>query len=168
MAKNKVTAEPQQTVNTNKPPTKKKYLTNASLLVEIKKSHEQNKMTHDFAKMIQLLAYRYAQRGQYASYSYINDMQAFAVMTVVKVWRSFDPKKGTNPFAYFTQSIKHAFFQYLNTERKQRDTRDALSIQQGINPSFSYLENDSGDDDYNYYNYHNSEYYNTTSTTDED
>lgn len=147
-------------IKSNKPPAKKKYLTNASLLEEIKKSHEQGKMTHDFAKMIQLLAHRYSQRGEYASYSYNEDMQAFAVMTVVKVWRSFDPQKGTNPFAYFTQSIKHAFFQYLNQEKKQRDTRDALSMQQGINPSFSYLESD-GDDDYNYYNYYyNYDYHN--------
>lgn len=150
-------------IKSNKPPAKKKYLTNASLLGEIKKSHELGKMSHDFAKMIQLLAHRYSQRGEYANYSYNEDMQAFAVMTVVKVWRSFDPKKSQNPFAYFTQSIKHAFFQYLNQERKQRDTRDALSMQNGINPSFSYLESDGDGDDYNYYNY----YYNYDHTNTE-
>jgi DNA-directed RNA polymerase specialized sigma subunit len=129
--------------------TKKKYLTNKELLLEIERCHQKGDMTNEFAKMIMMLCHRYSQRGEYVNYSYNEDMQSFALLTVCKVWRSFDPSKSQNPFAYFTQTIKHAFFQYLNTERKHRDTRDALLVEQGDNPSFTYMESD--DNDYNYY-----------------
>lgn len=140
--------------------TKKKYLTNKELLAEIERCHLKAEMTNEFAKMIMMLCHRYSQRGEYVNYSYNDDMQAFALMTVCKVWRSFDPAKSQNPFAYFTQTIKHAFFQFLNSERKQRDTRDALLVEQGDNPSHTYSESDG--DDYNFYDtgYYESRYQN--------
>ena len=147
------------TVVTVKPP-KKKYLTNKELLKQIELSHVKGEMTHDFAKMIMMLTHRYSQRGEYANYSYNNDMQAFALLTVCKVWKSFDPVKSQNPFAYFTQTIKHAFFQFLNSERKHRDTRDALLLEQGDNPSYTYSD---GDDDDNFYQ---NDYYNSLILTD--
>jgi hypothetical protein len=137
-------------------PVKKKYLTNKDLLAEIEKSRAQHKMTHDFAKMIMMLCHRYSQRGEYANYSYNEDMRSFALMTVCKVWESFDPAKSQNPFAYFTQTIKHAFFQYLNQEKKQRDIRDELLMSNGDNPSFGYLDRYEENDD----NYYESDYYN--------
>lgn len=139
-----------------KPPAKKKYLTNKELLNQIELSHARGEMTHDFAKMIMMLCHRYSQRGEYANYSYNEDMQAFALLTVVKVWKSFDPAKSQNPFAYFTQTIKHAFYQFLNQEKKQRDIRDELLINNGDNPSFGFLERGEDGDD----NYYDNDYYN--------
>ena len=46
-----------------------------------------------------------------------------------------------NPFAFFTQCIKHSFIQYLNQEKRQRNIRDLILVDQGLNPSFSFLEN---------------------------
>lgn len=136
-------------------PTKKKYLNNKDMLEQIRKSHEKGEMTAEFAKMIMMLCHRYSQLGKYANYSYNEDMQAFAALTVVKVWKGFDPNKGSNPFAYFTQTIKHAFYQYLNAEKKQRDIRDELLLNNGDNPSFGFLDREDGDD-----NYYDNDYYN--------
>ena len=142
---------------TVKQPTRKKYLTNKELLKEIEKSHAKGEMTHDFANMIMMLTKRYSTRGQYANYTYNDDMQAFALLTVCKVWRSFNCKLSQNPFAYFTQTIKHAFYQYLNAEKKVRSIRDALLVEQGDNPSFTYADGEGGDSDDSFYR---NDYYN--------
>ena len=95
---------------------KKNYINNKSLLEEVIKSKEQGRMTDEFAKMMMLLVKRYSSQGCYAGYTYVDDMESYALMTVCKVWNSFNPEKSDNPFAYFTQTIKRAFWQYLHQE----------------------------------------------------
>lgn len=131
---------------TEKRKNAKNYLNNADLLKELKKSREQNQMTDELAKMFMVLAQRYAGKGRFINYTYNEDLQGFALLTGVKVWKSFDPDKGSNPFAYFTQVFKAAFLQYDNSERRQRDIRDARLISLGANPSYSYTDRYGSDD----------------------
>lgn len=119
---------------------KKNYINNADLLIEIKKSKEQGKMTDEFAKMMMLLAKRYSSQGSYAGYTYIEDMESYALMTVCKVWNSFNEEKSNNPFAYFTQTIKRAFWQYMYQEEKHRDIRDEMLMREGELPSHTYVD----------------------------
>ena len=139
----------------NKKPVKEKkakpnyYVTNKELLREIEISRKQDKMTEELGVMLMKICKRYAVIGRFANYTYNEDMQAFALMTLCRVWRGFNPEKSNNPFAYFTQIINNAFFQLDNMERKQRDIRDAILVDQGKNPSFSYSERvdfDNSDD----------------------
>lgn len=130
-----------------KPKKKKNYINNADLLKELEISNKQGKMTNELTKMLMMLTHRFAMKGRFSNYTYNEDMQAFALLTIVKVWRGFNSQKSDNPFAYFTQTIKHAFFQYDNTERKQRDIRDEILISKGESPSFSFLDR-SGHDDF--------------------
>lgn len=124
-----------------KPKKKKNYLNNKDMLAELRRCREAGKMTDEFAKMIMLLADRYGSRYEYSDYSpHIEDMKAVAVMNVVRAWRSFDPEKSNNPFAYFTQAVKHTFWQYVSQEKKHRLNRDALLIEMGELPSEAYLE----------------------------
>lgn len=144
-------------------PSKKKYLSNKELLIELERCNLQDRMTERFGHQMTTLAHRYSQRPEYANYSYNNDMQAFALLTVCKVWRSFDATKSQNPFAYFTQTIKHAFFQFLNSEKKVRSIRDSLLIEQGDNPSYSFSENDEDGD-----SFYRNDYYNSLIRSSED
>lgn len=129
-------------------PKPKKYLNNKDLLIEIKKSKEQGRMTNELAKMLQLLCHRYGSKGNYINYTYNEDMQAYAMMMLCKTWASFDAEKSNNPFAFYTQCIKHSFSQFLNSEKKQRDIRDAVLVENGLNPSFTYqLDHSGGDTD---------------------
>ena len=114
------------------------YLNNKELLAEIKIAKEQGKMTDKLAAMLQLLCARYGRAGNFVGYSYNADMQSYAMLSLVKTWNSFNPEKGSNPFAFFTQCIKNSFKQYLNQEKKHRDIRDAELINQGLNPSYGY------------------------------
>lgn len=116
------------------------YLSNKELLKEIKLSKEQDQMTDNLARMLQLLCSRFALKGTYRNYSYNEDMQAAAMTSLVATWRSFDETKYSNPFAYFTQCVYHSFLQMLNKEKRHRITRDKLLIDADMNPSFSYYD----------------------------
>lgn len=124
-------------------PKKKKktnYLNNKDLLAEHAKSVIQDKMTDKLAHMLQLLCARYGKRGQFAAYTYNDDMQAYAMLMLVKTWRSFNVTKSTNAFAFFTQCIKNSFIQFLNQEKRQRNIRDEMLVKSGMNPSYNYLD----------------------------
>lgn len=121
-----------------KPKRKSEYLNNRDLLAEVIKSKSKGEMTNDLAKMLQLLTSKYAKRGNFASYTYNEDMQGYAMLMLVKTWDSFNPEKSENPFAFFTQCIKNSFIQYLNYERRQRDIRDEILVDVGMTPSYNY------------------------------
>lgn len=114
------------------------YLNNRDLMTEVKRSKEIGQLTNELALMLQLLCARYAKKGNFINYSYNEDMQAYAMMMLVRTWNSFDPAKSSNPFAFFTQCIKNSFIQYLNQEKRQRDIRDVILIEQGMSPSYGY------------------------------
>ena len=120
------------------------YLSNKELLQAVIDSKAVGKMSNTLARMLQLLCSKYAKKGNFVNYSYNEDMQGYAMMMLVRTWASFDPNKSNNPFAFFTQCIKHSFIQYLNQEKRQRDVRDVLLIDQGLNPSYGFeLDNAS-------------------------
>lgn len=115
-----------------------KYLNNKDLLAQVILSKKQGKMTNELAKMLQLLTLRYGKKGNWVNYTYNNDMQSYAMLMIVKTWQGFDPNKSSNPFAWFTQCIKNSFIQFLNLEKRQRDIRDEVLIDSGMNPSYGY------------------------------
>lgn len=145
-----VKTKPKTTNQQSAPPTatpkkaSRNYLNNRDLLAEVIRSKEQSRMTDKLAHMLTLLCARYGKRGNFASYTYNQDMQAYAMMMLVRTWNSFDPEKSNNPFAFFTQCIKNSFIQYLNQEKRHRTIRDEIMVSEGLNPSYSYqLEHES-------------------------
>ena len=125
----------------------KNYLNTADMLAELAKSNAQGKLTEEMGKMFVMLVRRYASVPRFSGYSYNDEMQGFAQMTLAKVWKSFNAEKYNNPFAYFTQVVHNAFHQLDNAERKQRDIRDAVRITQGLDPSFNYKDRIQGTSD---------------------
>jgi len=115
-----------------------KYLNNKDLLAQVILSKKNGKMTNELAKMLQLLTMRYGKKGNFANYTYNDDMQSYAMLMIVKTWNGFDPAKSSNPFAWFTQCIKNSFIQYLNYEKRQRDIRDEVLVDSGMLPSYNY------------------------------
>jgi hypothetical protein len=119
---------------------KKNYLNNKDMLHQWKLSNDQEEMTEIFSKMIEMLTLKYSGMVRFnVCDTFRDDMEAYALSTVSKVWRSFNPEKSSNTFAYFTQVIKRAFFQYQNAERKQRDIGNALNIEMGNDPTHAYM-----------------------------
>lgn len=128
------------------PKKKKNYLNNADILMELKKCHDGNRLTEEMGRMFLTLVKRYASIPRFSGYSYNDEMQSFALLTLCKVWRGFNTEKYFNPFAYFTQITHNAFHQLDNQERRQRDIRDAVLVDQGKNPSYNYAERGNYDD----------------------
>jgi DNA-directed RNA polymerase specialized sigma24 family protein len=121
------------------------YLNNRELLAAVKHAKTLGKMSDHLAQMLQLLCAKYAKKGNFANYTYNDDMQAYAMLMLVRTWNSFDPKKSQNPFAFFTQCIKNSFIQYLNQEKRHRNIRDELLLDQGLNASFGFGDGEDGD-----------------------
>jgi len=138
-------AAPKKKVAKKKPakpkkPRKVNYLNNKDLMIQVALSKEQGQMTDRLAHMLQTLAARYGRKGNFANYTYNDDMQAYAMMMLVRTWNRFDPAKSNNPFAFFTQCIKNSFIQFLNQERRQRDIRDSMLVDNGLDPSYTFQE----------------------------
>ena len=123
-----------------KPRKKKKtnYLNNADLLAEVIKSKEQGRMTDKLARMLTMLTSNYSKKHIFASYTYNDDMQAYAMMMLVRTWHKFDETRFSNPFAFYTQCIKSSFIQYLKQEKRQRVIKDEILVKKGLTPSFNY------------------------------
>jgi len=138
---------PIETVAPPPTPPKVNYLNNKDLLAEVKKSKLNGKMTPKLANMLTLLCTRYSKRANFVNYTYNDDMQAYAMLMLVRTWNSFDPAKSDNPFAFFTQCIKHSFIQFLNQEKRQRNIRDLLMIDQGLTPSHGFGTGETNSDE---------------------
>jgi hypothetical protein len=137
---------------------KQVYLNNKELLKAVIESKEQKKMTDKLARMLMLLCAKYAKKGNWVNYTYNSDMQGWALMMLCRTWDGFDPEKGSNPFAFFTQCICNSFIQFENKEKRQRNVRDLLLVKQGLNPSYTFQDECTSDqhfvDDEQDYYYH--------------
>jgi hypothetical protein len=76
---------------------------------EILLSKERNELTPRAVQMFQLMANETSKKLKYRDEEDRKDCIAFALMDVIKYWRSYDPEKSKYPFAYYTQIIKNGF-----------------------------------------------------------
>ena len=120
--------------------TKHDYIDKKELLAEVIGCKEVDVMSNKLASMLQLIAKKFAQSRNLAGYTYSEDMQAFAMLMLVKTWRAFKPEKSNNAFAFYTQCIKNSFIQFLNQEKAVRNLRDKLIVAQGGLPSYTYQQ----------------------------
>jgi hypothetical protein len=81
------------------------YLSNEDLITEWYKSRDQDRVTNEFARMIQLMSEKISGRHFYTEPRDRSDCIAGGVMDALKYWRGFNPEKGTNCFAYFSSVI---------------------------------------------------------------
>jgi DNA-directed RNA polymerase specialized sigma subunit len=120
--------------------TSKYYLSNSQLFPEVLKAKALGRVTEDLAKMLLMLARKYAQRPCFVSYTYKEDMISEAITNLCHNALKFNPEKSSNPFAYYTSCIHSSFLQFLNVEKKHRRIRDQLLVDIGENPSFNFTD----------------------------
>lgn len=124
----------------------KYYLKNADFLAELIKCQEAGKVSEELGRMMLLLCERVTTHRNFIGYSFRDDLTSEALLACTSAAFKFDPAKSSNPFAYYTSVANNAIKAYLNDHNEQRDIRDALLIQSGLNPSHGYNER-HGDDD---------------------
>lgn len=100
-------------------------------------SSEHGSITNKLAKMFILMVNRYAQRGNWRGYTYIDEMKGQALLQLAQMGLQFDEYKSDNPFSYYTASVSNSFTRVLNLEKKNQDLRDDMLIDSGASPSFS-------------------------------
>lgn len=123
----------------------KHFIIENGAAVEVGKSHtkkgkfsvDHGTITAKLAKMFLLMVNKYAQRGNWRGYSYIDEMKGQAMLQLATMGLQFDENKSDNPFSYYTAIISTSFTRVLNSEKKTQDLRDDLLIGMGANPSIS-------------------------------
>jgi len=85
------------------------YVNPEELKKEILLSKERDELTPRAVEMFMLMANEASKKLKYKDEEDRKDCIAFALMDVVKYWRSYDPEKSKYPFAYYTQIIKNGF-----------------------------------------------------------
>ena len=89
-----------------KAPKDPHYLKNKELLAEILHSKAQGALTRAAERMLQILAQRTIKKFHYRCQSDRDDCLQSGLLALFTTWKSFDPSKSTNAFAYYTEIFK--------------------------------------------------------------
>jgi DNA-directed RNA polymerase specialized sigma subunit len=104
----------------------KHYCDNDELLEELRKYKQSSKMSENLGMLILKIARNLSNKGNFAGYTWKDDMIGEAVLTCVKYLHNFDPEKSNNPFAYVTTCCKNAFITYIKAQHKHTIMKDVL------------------------------------------
>jgi hypothetical protein len=120
---------------------KRKYVTDEELLAAIIEAKQLGRITDKLGKMYMLIAERFSRHPSFSRYSFRDDMVAFAVANLCANGLKFDENRFSKPFNYYTTAIYNSFIQFLAEEKKQRNIRDELLLEQGSSASSTYMNN---------------------------
>jgi DNA-directed RNA polymerase specialized sigma subunit len=63
------------------------------------------------------IADNFANLPSFSRYPFLEDMKSDGIINCISYVRTFDVNKGSNPFAYFTQTIRNAFINRIEIEK---------------------------------------------------
>ncbi len=98
-------------------------------------SKDHGRITESLGKMFIKLSERYAQRANWRSYTYVEEMKGQAILQLSQIGLQFDESKSENPFAYYTAAVNNSFTRILNNEKKNQNIRDDMLEEAGLTPS---------------------------------
>jgi hypothetical protein len=90
-----------------------------------------------FLKIATHLSYK----PNFVNYMFKDDMICDGVENCVAYIDRFDPDKGSNPFAYFTQVIYFAFLRRIQKEKKQLEIKNKILEKSGYDEVFTSDQN---------------------------
>lgn len=100
-------------------------------------TQENGCISNNLAKVMMIIVKRFANKGMWRYYTYLEDMKSKALIKLCEVGLQFDESKNQNPFAYYTTCISNEFKADLNTEKRHRGIRDNLLEKDGLKGSHS-------------------------------
>jgi hypothetical protein len=109
-------------------------------------SRDHGQMTDTFALMCMKLCDRYATRGNWRGYSYLEEMKSAALLQLTQVGLQFDESVSNNPFSYMTMILQNSFTRVLNIEKRNQSIRDDILQMNDLAPSFT--RQNMGSDDH--------------------
>lgn len=114
------------------------YVDNDDLLATVIADKKTGVCSDKLARYLLLIAERYSYSPSFVHYSYREDMVQLAALNLSKNWHKFDETRFSNPFAFYTTAVYRSFLNFLEVEKEERNIRDALLVEAGANPSYSY------------------------------
>ena len=111
---------------------------------------DQGKLTDAFVHMLILLVDQYARSGNWANYTWKDDMKGSALVHLCDVALKFEENKSSNAFSYLTTCVSMKFTATLNSEKNQTAIKSYLLQQIGydatindqIDAEYAYKEED--------------------------
>ena len=103
-----------------------KRLKGMELWYEVVVSKKNDRMTDKLANMLLVMVNRRANNPNVVRLTYIEDMEAYAMMMLCRTWSKFDTDRFTNAYAYYTTCIHGSFCQFINKEKKEQDIKEDL------------------------------------------
>ena len=103
----------------------KNYIDNKEFLAEIivwrEKYAENNdlRISDSIAKKLLLICTRITYRPNFRNYTYREEMAEDALENSIRYFKTFDPAKSNNPFAYFSSVAMMACVARINKEKRQ-------------------------------------------------
>lgn len=86
-----------------------------------------------FLKIATHLSYK----PNFVNYMFKDDMICDGVENCITYIDRFDPEKGSNPFAYFTQIIYYAFLRRIQKEKRQLEIKNKILEKSGYDEVFT-------------------------------
>lgn len=74
---------------------------------EIVKSKQQDELTKEAVRMIALIIENYSHKFKYRNEMDREDCQSHAIMQILRHWRTFDPSKSNQAFAFFSSAARN-------------------------------------------------------------
>jgi hypothetical protein len=138
------------------------YVNNADFLqalkdykLQVKDAEEQGKekpiLSNYIGECILKIATHLSYKPNFINYTYRDDMILYGIENCIEYIDNFDPDKGSNPFAYFTQIIYYAFLRRIQKEKKHSYIKHKL-IQE---MPFDMFDTQDQDDDMHMKNLYN-------------
>ena len=109
------------------------YLKNSDLLREIILSKENQKLSSQALKYIQLMTDKIALEFRYKTREDLEDCKSFAILNVLTYWNRFDENITTNAFSYYTELIKSGYGLGFNKLHKKNMQTISISSIENIN-----------------------------------
>ena len=91
-------------------------------------------------------------KPNFVNYIFKDDMISDGIENCVQYIHNFDPKKSSNPFAYFTQITHYAFLRRIQREKRQLDIKNKILEKTGFDEVFSDGSNVIDGENYSDYN----------------
>jgi len=66
------------------------------------------------------IAEKFSHHQSFVGYPFKEEMISDAIENCIMYAHDFDPERGKNPFAYFTQTVWHAFIRRINKENRNK------------------------------------------------
>ena len=97
-------------------------------------------MSRYIGECISEIAKRYSTKPMFSGYVFRDEMIEEAVLNCILYFHNFNPDKGDNPFAYFTQVIKNSYWRTIRNEKKKLYTKFKMMIETNISNSSSAVQ----------------------------